>query len=134
MNRAITLPFEFDGNGRVGTTTDIRKILQDRVLLVVMSLLNERVMRPDFGTDVRGSAFENLNDAETIIKTQVETGVSKWLPYLNIIGIETFLDSDNNLNVDIKYKFGTAGVTENITVKAATLTQSGDIITEALNG
>ena len=57
-SRAISLPFSFDSSGGVSYTTDNKKMWQDRVVLVVMTLLKERVMRPTFGSSAKATVFE----------------------------------------------------------------------------
>lgn len=69
--KAITLPFAFDSFGSVAYTEDEKKIWQDRVVLVVMTSLNERIMRPTFGTTVNATIFENVNDAVSLIQQSV---------------------------------------------------------------
>lgn len=132
--RAISLPFTFDSDGRIASTTDYKKIIQDRVVLVVMTSVSERVMRHNFGTNVRSSIFENLNSALELIKQEIEVGFSNWLPYLYLLGIDGALDQDNYLNITIHYKYGSSANAETVTIKTATLTQSGDVITEVPYG
>lgn len=132
--KAISLPFSFDSDGRVSSTQDFKKIVQDRVVLVVMTAINERVMRPNFGTNVRNAIFENVNNALSIIKQEVEVGFSNWLSYLYVISVDGYLDQDGVLNVTINYKYGTSANTETVTIKTATLTQSGAVITEVPYG
>jgi phage baseplate assembly protein W len=80
--RAISLPFAFDSTGAVAYTTDSKKIWQDRVVLVVMTRLNERLMRPSFGTSVQELTFENYNEALAHVKQIVSIGFSRFLPSL----------------------------------------------------
>lgn len=134
MSTAISLPFAFDADGRIGSTSDFKKILQDRVVLVVMTSIGERVMRPVYGTNVRSSVFENTKDAITIIKNEVAIGFSTFLPYLYLVNVDISVDVDNVLNVTINYKYGDSANTETVTVKTATLTQSGNVIAEVPYG
>lgn len=132
--KAISLPFSFDSEGRVASTTDFKKIIQDRVVIVVMTAVNERVMRPSFGTNVRGSLFDNVNDALEIIKQEISVGFSNWLPYLYLLDVVGSLDQDSYLNVTVSYKYGDSKNPETVTVKTATLTQSGTVISEVPYG
>mgnify|MGYP006296022819 CR=1 FL=1 len=132
--KAISLPFTFDTDGRIASTQDFKKIVQDRVVLVVMTAINERVMRPNYGTNVRNAIFENVNNALSIIKQEIEVGFSNWLAYLYLINVDGYLDQDGILNITINYKYGTSANTETVTIKTATLTQSGAVITEVPYG
>lgn len=134
MSKAISLPFSFDTEGRISNTTDLSKILQDRIVLGIMTLLGERVMRPNFGTYARRSVFENTNAAITLVKQEVSTGFSNQFPYLHLISVDAVVDVDNYLNITVNYKYGSSANVETVTVKTATLTQSGSIITEVPYG
>ena len=135
MSSAISLPFSFDANGAVSSTSDQKKIIQDRIVLVVMTLINERVMRPSFGTGVRRSAFENTDAALTLVRQEVAIGFSNWLPYLSLLDIDGTIDPlDGHLNITINYQYGTSTTTETLVVKTDILSQSGDVITEVTSG
>ena len=135
MSSAISLPFSFDANGAVGSTSDQKKIIQDRVVLVIMTLINERVMRPSFGTGVRRSAFENVQAAINLVNKEAAIGFSNWLPYLNLLDVNGSVDPlDGHLNLVIKYQYGTSTTAETLVVKTDILSQSGDVITEVTSG
>lgn len=132
--KAISLPFSFDTDGRIGATADFKKIIQDRVVIVVMTAINERLMRPNFGTNIRDSVFENIDNALQIVQQEIEVGFSNWLPYLYLLSVDGTLDQDNYLNITVNYKYGNSTNAETVTIKTATLTQSGAIITEVPYG
>ena len=130
MSLAISLPFSFDSEGRVANTSDQTKILQDRIVLVLMTNLNERVMRPSFGSAIRYSNFENPVEATSIVQSAATLAFHTWLPYLTLISTDAFLDKDGLLNINIKYKLGPAQSPQTVSVKTAILSRSGDVILE----
>lgn len=132
--RAISLPFSFDSSGGVAYTTDERKIWQDRVVIVVMTGLKERVMRPGFGTNTKKTVFENTNDAISIIKQEVTSGFAEWLKPLSLTNVLGSVDSDGTLNIEVQYKLGVSTQTESVKIKTALLSRSGDTILEIPNG
>ena len=135
MSSAIALPFSFDANGRVSATEDQKKIMQDRVVLAIMTLTSERVMRPSFGTRVRGISFENYSSAIDRVKQEVSQGFGKMLPYLALLGVDASVDpNDGNLNITINYKYGASQNPETVVVKTDILTQSGNVISEVPYG
>jgi phage baseplate assembly protein W len=134
MSKAISLPFSFDTEGRVSNTTDLSKIIQDRVVLAIMTITGERVMRPNFGTYVRRAVFENIGEAVTLVEQEISTGFSNQFPYLHLINVTSAVDVDNYLNITVNYKYGSSANVETVTVKTATLTQSGSVITEVPYG
>jgi phage baseplate assembly protein W len=135
MSKAIALPFSFDGNGAVNNTQDPKKILQDRIVLVVMTYLSERVNRPNFGSNIKAVSFENTTEATQLIKQEVAVVFSKWLPYLNLIDAVPKVDPvDNILSISITYNYGINSNPETVSVKTAIISRSGDVITEVSNG
>lgn len=135
MSKAIALPFSFDTNGAVNSTTDLKKVFQDRIVLVIMTYLSERINRPNFGSNIRGTAFENTPDAIQLIKQEVSVAFTKWLPYLTLLSADPKIDPvDNILSVSITYKYGMNENPETVSVKTAIISRSGDVITEVSNG
>jgi len=135
MSKAIALPFSFDSNGAVNNTQDPKKVLQDRIVLVVMTYLGERVNRPNFGSNIKAVSFENMTEAAQLIKQEVAVVFSKWLPYLNLIDSTPKVDPvDNILSISITYNYGINSNPETVSLKTAIISRSGDVITEVSNG
>jgi phage baseplate assembly protein W len=130
-NYAITLPFSFNIAGGISNTSDVKKIWQDRVVLAAMSYLGERVMRPRYGTNIRGFVFENEGNMQELIKNEMISAFSSWLSELTLDDVTTTIDPiDNILNVSISYSYGT-NLSDSVIIRTTHLTQTGDIISEA---
>jgi len=132
MSKAISLPFHFDtASGGISTTLDTTKMWQDRVIVVVMTNLGERVMRPTFGSDAPKTVGHNLNDAISIIKQSVAVAFSRWLLDLDLIEVTGFTDpTDGYLIIQIKYNYRTQNINQTVNIKTAILSRSGDILLE----
>jgi phage baseplate assembly protein W len=129
--KAISLPFSFDVNGAVTTTTDDKKVVQDRVVVALMTLLGERVMRPTYGTNARSLAFENISSVPTAMEQYVQIGFSEWLPYLNLLSVDTGVDLDSNsIVLTVTYNYGPSTTPVTVSVRTAILDRTGNIITE----
>lgn len=129
--RAITMPFSFDSSGAVSYSRDIRKIWQDRVVMVIMTRLRERIMRPAFGSEVHEYVFETEQAAATEIKGAISVAFSKWLPSLQLLEVEVSKDQlDGYLVVDVFYKYDPKVEGQSVKIKTAILTRSGDTILE----
>lgn len=132
---AISLPFSFDSAGLIGHTSDIKKIWQDRIAMVVMTKLGERIMRPGFGSEVPSVAFENVDTAISLCRQAITTAFSRWLPALTLIDIIFTTDPiDFFLVADIRYSYSPLSEVNNVKLKTAVLTKSGDTILEVGNG
>lgn len=131
--RAISLPFSFNSAGEVSYTTDLKKIIQDRVVLAVMTKLEERIMRPNFGSDVYDSLFENEAEADAIVRQAVTTCFSTWFPYLNLRTVNGSV-VDEVLEFEIFYSKGRDNQIEAVNVKTSLLTRAGETVREISNG
>ena len=132
--QAISLPFSFNSSGSVSYTEDIRKIWQDRVVLVVMTRLREKVMRPAFGSEAGSVVFENLTDAMISIKQAINAAFSGWLKELTLVDVVGYEDpTENLLTLEITYKYNLQNL-DTVLIKTALINRSGDIILEVNNG
>ena len=135
MSTAISLPFQFDDTGSISTTADSAKIWQDRVVMVVMTDLGERVMRPTYGSDVPKAMSENVNDALTLIRQSVTVAFSRWLTDLSLISVGGYIDQvDRYLVIQIKYNYRAQTTEQSVNIKTAIFSRSGDTILEVANG
>jgi phage baseplate assembly protein W len=131
--KAISLPFGFNESGGISFTTDIKKIWQDRVVMVVMTSLGERVMQPSFGSDAKLSTFESIQDAQVLIKQAVTIAFSRWLTPLTLTGVESYFDeAESALNIEVTYNYG-AALDDTVTIKTAILNRSGEVLLEVPN-
>lgn len=130
----MTLPFSFDASGGVSYTIDKTKMWQDRVAIVVATKLQERVMRPSFGSTVPNTVFENLTLGFSLAKQAIESSFAAWLPQLTLVSVTGETDDVNNvLYIQISFKYRNE---EEATVRLRTaiLNRSGETILEVTNG
>jgi phage baseplate assembly protein W len=133
-NVAITLPFTIGPNG-INKTEDYSKIWKDRVYGVVLTSFNERVMAPTFGTQVKSSLFENIDDAMSAIRQSIQIGFSKWLSTLTLNSVIGSLDAnEGNLNIEVLYLIPGTIDEQSVTLKTDILSRSGDVLLEVNNG
>lgn len=141
---AISMPFRFGteqgvvSNGALtkGTggalvmTSDYRTIWKDRVFNALLTEVQERVMRPDYGTQVLKSLFDTEEAANAAITTSVQSALSIWLPDLTVKDVTASYDSTYGyLNVDVEYILPDGGQdTLSTQIKTATFNQYGNII------
>lgn len=132
--RAIALPFGFDASGGVSYAVDEQKIWQDRVAIVVMTKLRERVMRPTFGSAVPNVVFENISTGFTLAKQAIESSFTTWLPQLNLVSVTGEIDDVSNaLYIQITFKYREQDEAT-VRLKTAILNRAGETILEVTNG
>jgi phage baseplate assembly protein W len=126
--RAISLPFSLSESYGISFTTNQNKIYKDRVFLAVMTGLNERVMRSNYGTQVKTAIFENEAIAIPIVDATVREAFSQWLPSLVLQDLYIELDLNTmHLNITINYKLPNE-TTDEININTGTFTRSGDLL------
>lgn len=133
-SKAISLPFSIDEVGGVSYALNEAKIWQDRVLIVVMTNLNERVMNPTFGGNMGLSLFQNINDAMTLIQQSISLAFSRWLAPLTLVSVSGYVDPiEARLVLEVNYKLRDTDNGQSVTIKTAILSRAGDVLLEVRN-
>lgn len=102
--KTISLPFSIDPYGKVASTSEQTKIWADRVRSTIGTTLKERVMRPNFGSNIAFSAFDTQTKAEEAIKTEVQQVFNTQLPLLKLGSVTTSFDEySGTVNTTISY-------------------------------
>jgi hypothetical protein len=130
IERAIALPFSFNSAGELSYTNDEKKIIQDRLVLAIMSRPGERVMRPSFGSAVYETLFEDENTAIAVATEAVSACFTEFFPYLEFIEAVPNLDSGGTLELDIKYRKSQQTLTESLSIKTKIFSRAGEVIQE----
>ena len=132
IERAIALPFSFNSAGELSYTNDEKKIIQDQVVLTVMTKFGERVMRPNFGSDVQKALFENIEESTETIKSSVATCFATWLPNLELIDVNPTIDTDNGvIDIQVEYRKGLVTLSQSLQLTSGLYSRSGDLIRKA---
>jgi phage baseplate assembly protein W len=136
----INYPFTFSKNitntkiTSVAASTDFRKIWQDRVILVLGTRPGERLMRPDFGSNLHTVVFEPENTAGEIAKESINRAFTDWLPDLELRQISPSFDPlTGTLTVSITYGLPN-GEADSVTINTGIFNRSGDLTQEITNG
>jgi len=136
----LNYPFSFGTNTSgtyittLSSTSDLRKIWQDRVLLVLGTRPGERVMRPDFGSNLYSVVFEPESTAGQIAKDSITQAFTDWLPALDLREINPTFDKLNGvLTVSIVYGLPN-GEVDSVTINTGIFNRSGDLLQEINNG
>lgn len=131
---AIVWPFKFNETGFVEHTYDKTKMWKDRIILLCLTQLGERVMLPNYGTRVPLSTFENEQNALEMCRTSITEAFAKWFPTLMFTDMTGSLDNETGiLDLEIFYTDVT-GVQDSVRIRTATFTRFGDIINEVTSG
>ena len=77
----LAFPMRSDGVGGYLTQNESITALKDNVIQLIMTARGSRVMRPDFGTDLRAGVFEQFDDnMVNTLRRQIIDVISKYEP------------------------------------------------------
>lgn len=105
------LPLTTDPNDGIALTKTYQQVASQNLKMLVLTIPGERVMIPEFGVGLKKYLFENAgNELNSAIEQKIFEQVNKYLPYIEILGIN-FNDSSgggtdpdrNILSVAIRY-------------------------------
>lgn len=100
---AISLPFSIDSYGNVSSTKDQSKIWADRVRSVVGTTVGERLMRPNFGTNIPFATFNGRELVAEIARQELSASFSKFLPALTLESVSVRFTEDDHVYADVTY-------------------------------
>jgi len=114
FNKNIAVGLSFNLDYEDNTFFKLNYLTFDQVRTNLQVLLStkkgERVMRPDYGTNLMRLLFEQDNTVDGEIINEISESVSKWMPNVVINNINIDKDSDNNtvyVNVQFTTKANT---------------------------
>ena len=107
----LELPFARSRTGLFGLTETTLEQAGHNIKNLLLTAKGERVMQPDFGSDLRALLFEQADEniGEKIEDTILES-ISTWLPYISIQKIDIIQDESNlnlmkvNLDFSLNYE------------------------------
>lgn len=127
IESAISLPFRFYSGG-VAYTTSKPEVWKDRVFIAITTGLNERVMLPTYGTELKRAVFESYQDAAEASKKTIGMAFSTWLPTLTLDEIRVEPDQgDGTLNITVNYTLPNAQK-DVLIFKTNTFNRYGEIV------
>ena len=102
----LSFPLKRDNRNDFALTKNSLEQAQHNLKNLLLTHVGERVAQPQFGSRLRELIFEQIDDDLPLaIETEVKRSVSAWLPYINLIEINTLTDEGdaNKIFVEVKY-------------------------------
>ena len=102
----LELPFARSSRSLFGQTTTTLEQAGHNIKNLLLTSKGERVMQPDFGSDLRALLFEQEDENLNInIKEAIQEAMSTWLPYIDISNVNISQDETkpNQMKVDIDF-------------------------------
>lgn len=87
---------------------------------LLLTFKGERIMQPDFGTQIRRSLFQpNTEQLSEFLQESVTADIKRWLPYIFVNGIDVNRRIDSmTLDIIIRFRVGKTGANRVINLLA----------------
>ena len=104
----LALPIKPDDNNVFSLTKNSYDQVRHNLRNLLLTNVGERVYQPEFGSRLRELCFEQLDDTLPLrVEDEVRRAVNFWLPYVNIVEVETLTEQDNKSKIFVRVKFST---------------------------
>ena len=102
----LSFPLRKDNNTNFAMTRNSLQQAKHNIKNLLLTYPGERVGQPEFGSRMRELVFEQIDDElPNRIEEEVRRTISIWLPYINILEVNTLTDDgdENKIFVEVKY-------------------------------
>jgi phage baseplate assembly protein W len=118
-NIVIGVSLPFNAPGVFNKTYSTKEQIKSNLINLLLTDKGERIMNPEFGTDLRKSLFDNITDSSMeILKAKITDAVNIFIPEIFLQDVIVEPDSDyNTLNVTINYRLIISNTPDQVTVQ-----------------
>lgn len=117
----ITLPLRRGNTGYFEQSIELYRQVRSNFKNLILTKKGERLMQPEFGTDLHKILFEQITD-ETFdnARASIVNAVEQWMPFLELTNFEINAPQNgdiNRININIEYRFrNNPNVTDSVSV------------------
>ena len=118
-NIVIGVSLPFNAPGVFNKTYSTKDQIKSNLINLLLTDKGERIMNPEFGTDLRKSLFDNMTDSSSeLLRLKIIDSINIFIPeiILGEIKIEPNFDS-NILDVTINYRLAISNIPDQVTVQ-----------------
>jgi phage baseplate assembly protein W len=118
-NIVIGVSLPFNAPGVFNKTYSTKDQIKSNLINLLLTDKGERIMNPEFGTDLRKSLFDNMTDSNSeLLRLKIIDSINIFIPeiILGEIKIEPNFDS-NILDVTINYRLAISNIPDQVTVQ-----------------
>jgi|TARA_R100001460_G_scaffold41513_2_gene77233 hypothetical protein len=104
----LSFPLRAGGNKDFQMTKTSLEQAQHNIRNLILTYPGERAQQPEFGSRLRELLFEQQDDElPNKIDEEVRRSIGQWLPYINVITVDTLTDEGDNSKVFVEVKYTT---------------------------
>jgi len=118
-NIVIGVSLPFNAPGVFNKTYSTKEQTKSNLINLLLTDKGERIMNPEFGTDLRKSLFDNITDSSIeVLKAKITDAINIFIPEIFLEDVIIEPDSDyNTLNVTINYRLIISNTPDQVTVQ-----------------
>ena len=128
----LELPLTHTQNGYFNRTKTALEQAKSNIKSLLLTNKGERLGNPTFGSNLISVLFGHENtDVESRIEEEIRAAMDEWLPFINIVSIEsTFSDINRNVvNVDLRFTLNVDLTSEeNLTLDLSSFNNEGSLL------
>jgi len=100
------LPMTYTSNGFFNRTKTALEQAKSNIKSLLLTNKGERLGNPTFGTNLLSVVFTQENtDLESRVEEEIRAAMGVWLPFINIVSIETNFSDDNMSTAIVNLRF-----------------------------
>ena len=118
-NIAIGVSLPFNGPGVFKSTYTTKDQIKSNLINLLLTDTGERVMNPNFGTNLKRFLFEGITDSSLdLLKNNILISILNYISEITVTNITLVPDTDNNLiNLTIEYYLNISQTPDQVTVQ-----------------
>ena len=134
----LSFPLRADNNNNFAMTKNSIQQSKHNLRNLLLTYPGERAGNPEFGCRLRELCFEQHNESlPSRIETEIVEATNQFLPYINIIDVETLTDANQQEKIFVSIKFSTTldpQVNQALTLDVGEATEVGDSTGDSTGG
>ena len=118
-NIVIGVSLPFNAPGVFNKTYSTKDQIKSNLINLLLTDKGERIMNPEFGTDLRRSLFDSMTNLNSdILKLKIIDSINIFIPeiILGEVKVEPNFDY-NTLNVTVNYRLAISNIPDQVTVQ-----------------
>ena len=118
-NIAIGVSLPFNGPGVFNSTYTTKDQIKSNLINLLLTSTGERVMNPNFGTELRKFLFEGITDSNLeLLKNSLLNSIAIYIPDITVTNISIVPDTDYNLiNLSVNYLVNISQNPDEVTIQ-----------------
>ena len=118
-NIAIGVSLPFNGSGVFNSTFTTKDQIKSNLVNLLLTGIGERVMNPNFGTDLKRFLFEGINDSNSeLLKNSLLFSIGLYIPEITVTNIIVQPNTDyNSIDLYINYIVNISQAPDQVTVQ-----------------